>query len=118
MSNLPTDFAHITLTDASGDKVWCKFVKEKADSEWSVAGKPSSRKRLQRDVELLRPGQNLPTRAGHSPAYRLKDLADGRQRIDVPGPPLPWEELPPVLDRLHAEFGNMRLTDDQLRACI
>jgi hypothetical protein len=104
-----TDFATITLTDANGD-ILCTFIKEKSDSDWGVAGKPMSKKQLDRDD---------PMRQGHLTRFRLLHLPDGRDRLDVPGPLLPWDaNTRAALDRLHAVFGDMKITVDQLHVCV
>ena len=73
------DFATITLTDHRGHTEF-QFVKEKADSLWSVASDPASLKSLQ----YMRYARDLPP----DPIVRLPD---GRERLNVPGPPLPWD---------------------------
>ncbi|ULN47970.1 hypothetical protein MI170_00835 [Mycolicibacterium goodii] len=112
--------AQVTVTDARG-RTLTKLVKH--SSGWVVEDRPdagSARFSDQPDLasaglseHLLRPfDANLA-----SPRKGLKRLPDGRERLDVPGPPVPWEKLPPVLDRL-AEHGLTRLTADELRACV
>jgi hypothetical protein len=100
------DFATITLTDDWGHTRF-KFVKEKADSQWSVASDPSSLKSLQ----YMRYARDFPP----DPIVRLPD---GRERLNVPGRPLPWDAATwSVLDRLHAS-GYVKLTDRELRFAV
>lgn len=112
--------AQVTVTDARG-RTLTKLVKH--SSGWVVEDSPdtgSARLSDQPDFasagfdeHLLRPfDADLA-----SPRKRLKRLPDGRERLDVPGPPVPWQKLPPVLDRL-AEHGLTRLTADELRAGV
>jgi hypothetical protein len=123
-----TDFATITITDARGRTLF-QVVKEKPDSGWVICDFKTSPKHQARYTEAA--NEALATGAepnsidwptvgkGHHPPDRFKRLPDGRRRLDVPGPPLPWDPLPPILDRLIAEFGTvLRLTVDELRACI
>lgn len=102
------DHATITLTDAAG-RTLATFIKEKADSEWAVASKPHSQKSLEHKAHQrdLMPDTVI-------------SLPDGRQRLNVPGPLLPWDaDTMAVLDRLHSELGDdIRLTVAQLRHCL
>ncbi len=108
------DFATITLTDHRG-RTLCKLIKENPDSNWLVGDKPTS-KSFQRMMQKRERG--LKTRKRDLTTNHLVRLPDGRHRLNVPGPLIPWEKLPPILDRLHAEYGDMRLTVNELHACI
>ncbi len=108
-TDFPIDYATITLTDADG-RTLLKFVKEKPGYEWAVAGKPMSQKQIEHTEAI---------RKGHLTPDRVKRLPDGRERLDVPGPLLPWDATTrATLDRLHARFGDMQITVDDLHACI
>lgn len=106
------DYATIAIVDREGETLF-KLVKSTPRGEWFVMGRPPSM-RSQRflDHPFVPYDSDLA-----QPRRRLITLADGRQRLDVPGPPIPWEKLPPVLDRL-AELGFTVLTGDELRACV
>jgi hypothetical protein len=111
------DYATITLIDHRGHTV-CQLVKEKVDSGWIVSDKPESKKKLPRFVD---------GRFVHEDKYKIRPrdrtvnhlvrLPDGRHRLNVPGPLIPWEPLPALLDKLFAQFGNMRITVEELHFC-
>lgn len=97
------DYATITLVDARGRTV-CRFIKEKPDTGWCVE-----------DFEPSRKARRHKTHPRDLKPHMLKRLPDGRQRLDLPGPPLFWEKLPPALDWLAAR-GATPITVDLLRA--
>lgn len=106
------DHAVITITDARG-RTLLDLVKATPNSEWFARGKPDDIATQRFYDHPLVPYDTDPTR----PREWLKTLPDGRQRLDVPGPPVAWEKLPPILDRL-AEHGFTRISVDELRTCI
>jgi hypothetical protein len=111
MFDIERDYAAcIVLTD-DRDRTLLKFIKEKPDSDWCVSGLRRRRNSVPRRTRALK------WRQRDLPPHRVKRLPDGRERLDVPGPLLPWDERTrTALDRLHASGKIMRLTVGQLRA--
>jgi len=103
MTEVSTDLASITLTDHRG-RTLLRFHKEKRG--WCVSD----------FVPRRTPAHKA--RPRDFPSDRLKRLPDGRCRLDVPGPLLPWDDATrAVLDRL-AVSGITQLTVDELRFCV
>ena len=103
MTEVSTDLASITLTDHRGHTL-LRFHKEKRG--WCVSDFVPRHNKAQK------------ARPRDFPPDRLKRLPDGRSRLDVPGPLLPWDDtIRAVLDRL-AVSGITQLTVDELRFCV
>jgi hypothetical protein len=102
----PHDYACITLVDHRG-RTLLDFVKEKPDRDWCI------RDFIPQHNEALKAGKR-----DYAP-WRLKRLPDGRERIDVPGPLLQWDERTRgALDRLWASGIVRQLTVEELRFSI
>jgi hypothetical protein len=113
--DLESDYAIITVTDYRG-RTLCKLIKEKPDSHWVAAGKPGSRKHLNRLIEAAQAGTPMPVhRKGHLAPNCLKQVSNGRWQLDVAGPELFWDKVIAVVDGfVAAGFTRRKFTVDQL----